>query len=362
MDPEESGELLERSSLGSVGARSLRDRITRDEAEDVLRTAALTATAQTPPQDREPEIPSPPVEVRSGEDQRPAAASGARSISASPSGPDTAVWNARSQAEPTKMIQSVQRALRIMELVGRHPEGVTAARIAFDCGFSRATAYNLLRTLVYEEYLRRDENGRYKLGREVSARYSQLTRATTGPLTLAEYMDRFSVETGYSTLLGRFVEGRPAITDMVEGLRTPHVEEFAAGFDDGAHATALGKALLATLQPADRARFLRSAGMRAFTRRTLVEPDALEYDLAIYGESGVYAEMGQFKDGMAGAAVLVNAKASPDNAVAFGAMIPLKEIRTSWPRITQLLRDAARDLMSIPDLGRLSGRKSNSTN
>jgi DNA-binding IclR family transcriptional regulator len=248
------------------------------------------------------------------------------------------------QGEPTKMIQSVQRALRIMELVGRHANGVTAPRIAFECELNRATAYNLLRTLVYEGYLRRDENGRYTLGLEVSDRYSELTRAMAGPKTCGEFMRRMSKETGYSTFVARFVEGRPAVTDFIEGSRSPHVEELIVGFDDGAHATALGKALLATLQPHDRARFLKSAGMRPFTRRTLVEPDALEYDLAVYGESGVYAEMGQFREGVGCAGVVVREGETPKDRVVFAVALPLDEIRDNWQGLTRQLRQAAVEL------------------
>ncbi|THV27717.1 IclR family transcriptional regulator [Glycomyces paridis] len=245
------------------------------------------------------------------------------------------------------MIQSVQRALRIMELVGRHADGVSAPRIAFECGLNRATAYNLLRTLVYERYLRRDESGRYSLGLEVSDRYSELTRAMAGPSTCGEYMRRMSGETGYSTFVARFVEGRPAVTDVIEGNRSPHVEDLIVGFDDGAHATALGKALLATLQPMDRARFLRSAGMRRFTGHTLTEPDAFEYDLAVYGESGVYAEIGQFKDGVACAGVVIREGDAPDERIVFAVAMPLDDIRSTWPILTERLRAAAAELQPL---------------
>jgi DNA-binding IclR family transcriptional regulator len=250
-------------------------------------------------------------------------------------------------SEPTKMIQSVQRALRIMELVGRHADGVSAPRIAFECGLNRATAYNLLRTLVYERYLRRDDEGRYTLGLEVSDRYSELTRAMAGPSTCGQYMRRMSSETGYSTFVARFVEGRPAVTDVIEGNKSPHVEDLIVGFDDGAHATALGKALLATLQPMDRARFLRAAGMRKFTGHTLTEPDAFEYDLAVYGESGVYAEIGQFKEDVACAGVVIREGTAPAERIVFAVAMPLDDIRGSWPILTQRLREAAAELQPL---------------
>jgi len=84
--------------------------------------------------------------------------------------------------------------------------------------------------------------------------------------------------------------------------------------------------------------------MRPFTRRTLVEPDALEYDLAVYGESGVYAEMGQFREGVGCAGVVVRVGDTPSERIVFAVALPLTEIRTSWPELTQRLRDAAVEL------------------
>ncbi|GAB3224716.1 DNA-binding transcriptional repressor XynR [Glycomyces halotolerans] len=249
--------------------------------------------------------------------------------------------------EPTKMIQSVQRALRIMEVVGRHRGGASAQRIAFECGLNRATAYNLLRTLVYERYLRRSEDGRYTLGLEVSDRYSELTQAMAGPRTAGEFMRRMSTETGYSTFVARFVEGRPAVTSVTEGPRSPHVEDLIVGFDDGAHATALGKALLATLGHRERSLYLRAAGMRRFTGRTLTEPDALERDLMVYGESGVYAEMGQFQDEVGCAAVVVRDHEKPSERVVLAAAMPLSDIGRFWPVLTERMRRAAVELQPL---------------
>ena len=253
----------------------------------------------------------------------------------------------RTSDEPTKMIQSVQRALRIMEFVGKHAGGVSAQRIAFECELNRATAYNLLRTLVYERYLRRGHDGRYSLGLEVSDRYSELTQAMAGPRTCGEFMRRMSTETGYSTFVAKFVEGRPAVTSVTEGNRSPHVEDLIVGFDDGAHATALGKALLATLAHTERAMFLKAAGMRKFTGRTLTEPDALEHDLMVYTESGVFAEMGQFQDGVGCAAVVVRDHEDPNERVVLAAAMPLSDMGRFWPLLTKRLRRAALELQPL---------------
>jgi DNA-binding IclR family transcriptional regulator len=49
--------------------------------------------------------------------------------------------------EPTGLIQSVSRALRIIELVAAAPRPVPVKAIARQCGFNLATTYHLVRTL-----------------------------------------------------------------------------------------------------------------------------------------------------------------------------------------------------------------------
>ena len=68
---------------------------------------------------------------------------------------------------------------------------------------------------------------------------------------------------------------------------------------DGAHATALGKSLLATLSQDQRSRYLRDYGMRQFTPATLVTPEALEIDLAAGERRSMHMEVGQFRPGLA---------------------------------------------------------------
>ena len=55
-------------------------------------------------------------------------------------------------AEPSDLIRSVSRALRVLESVGRAPRGLTVKQIARRCELTVATTYHLVRTLAYEGY------------------------------------------------------------------------------------------------------------------------------------------------------------------------------------------------------------------
>ncbi|GAB3818098.1 IclR family transcriptional regulator [Micromonospora zhanjiangensis] len=232
-------------------------------------------------------------------------------------------------AEPSDLIRSVSRALRVLEAVGRAPKGLTVKQIARRCELTVATTYHLVRTLAYEGYVIRREDGTYIVGLEIADRYRELVTAFRGPPVVGEALRRAASDTGYSHYLGRFVGGQVAITAVAEGHRSPYVEDLVPGFDEGAHATALGKALLATLTPDQRFRYLREYGMRPFTPATLTAADAFEADLAAGERRGMHVEMGQFRQGVACAAVLVAPDKELERRVVLACALPAAEMMTS---------------------------------
>ncbi|QSB05859.1 IclR family transcriptional regulator [Natronoglycomyces albus] len=253
----------------------------------------------------------------------------------------------RPKEEPGQLIQSVQRAFRIVEAVGKRTGGMTAKQIARECDLRLPTAYHLLRTLQYEGYLCKDDDGKFSLGLEVSDRYRELTSAIRGPINADDLMRRMSSETGYSYFIGRMVDERVAITAVNEGGRSPRVEDLIVGFDEGAHATALGKALLAGMEAEQRERYLKETGMRRYTPRTLTELGQIEYDLASLERQGVYTEIGQFRNGVGCAAVLVRGKQDRSESVALAAVMPATDLRPYGNVIKQRLRRAAVEMQPL---------------
>jgi DNA-binding IclR family transcriptional regulator len=255
------------------------------------------------------------------------------------------------QAEPSDLIRSVSRALRVLEAVGQSPRGLTVKQIARRCDFTVATTYHLVRTLAYEGYVIRRENGTYVVGLQIADRYRELVLAFRGPSSVIERLRRAAAETGYSHYLGRFVGGRVAMIAAAEGSRTPPSDDLVPGFDDAAHATALGKALLATLSAEQRMRFLKESGMRAYTSATLVSPEALEADLAAGDRRGMQIEIGQHRTGVAGAAVVVVNDRDPERRVVLACSLPPAELMASAKVVRSRLLSAAHHLATILQAG-----------
>ncbi|NUR73289.1 MAG: helix-turn-helix domain-containing protein [Hamadaea sp.] len=251
------------------------------------------------------------------------------------------------RAEPPNLVQSVSRALRILEAVGREPNGLSVKQIASRCDMSATSAYHLVRTLHYEGYLTRLSDGAYTTGLEVADRFRELVNAFRGPSAVGEVLRRAAWESGYSHFLGSFVDKRIVITAVAEGRNSPYVEDLVPGFDEGAHATALGKSLLNTLNPVQRRRYLELSGLRRFTRNTLVSVPTLEADLARGERLGMQIEIAQYRPEMACGSVLIRTHRDEHQRYVIACATPAADlqkkaalVRTRLQQTAQHLREA----------------------
>ncbi|MGH8874139.1 MAG: helix-turn-helix domain-containing protein, partial [Acidimicrobiia bacterium] len=146
-----------------------------------------------------------------------------------------------SGSEPT-LINSVRRALRLMEAVAQSPTPPNATLLASLTGLAPATAYHLLRTLVAEEYLVQTPDHGYALSDRIAeisrqgqpgARQAKIQRA------LAALRDRAN----RAVYLAIFEDGSVRLAAVSENHRNRAIDQWIS-FDEVPHATALGKATL----------------------------------------------------------------------------------------------------------------------
>jgi DNA-binding IclR family transcriptional regulator len=199
-------------------------------------------------------------------------------------------------AEPTDLIRSVSRALRIIEEVSGSPRPLPVKVIARRCQLHLSTAYHLVRTLCYEGYLVRLPGGGYVAGSGVAECFHDLMGALRRPAKAGTVLRHLADVTGHSTYLACISGGRLVIVDMAEGGRSPWLEDLQPGLETAAHATAVGKALLTTLPGRARAGLLTEHGMRPFTANTVTEPAQIEAELAELRPGDLVVEHGQFRD------------------------------------------------------------------
>ena len=201
-------------------------------------------------------------------------------------------------------MQSVGRAVRVLEVVGREP-GLPVKAIARKCDLNISTSYHLVRTLAYEGYLVRLPNGTYVIGETVARRFHDLLTSLERPPTAATVLRQLSDRVGLSSYLGLLQDERVTVVEVAETAGSPYLEEFELGLDVSAHATALGKALLVAMAPRERHRLLATHDLRPFTTRTRTDPVQLENELGRVRTDAPVSEHGEFRDGVACTAALV---------------------------------------------------------
>ena len=210
----------------------------------------------------------------------------------------------RAAKRPEDFVQSVGRAVRVLEVVGERP-GLPVKTIARRSGLNISTAYHLVRTLAYEGYLFRLPDGTYAIGDSVARRFHDLLRSMSRPPESRVVLDHLTERTGLSAYLGCLHDGQLTVAEVSEGPGSPYLEDFQLGLHVSAHATALGKALLSALSRKQRRAYLTEQGMQPFTSRTRTNLDDLESDLAAVQPDQPVVEYGEFRDGVVCAARLV---------------------------------------------------------
>jgi len=205
---------------------------------------------------------------------------------------------------PDDFVQSVGRAMRVLEVVSTHP-GLPVKAIARRCSLNISTTYHLVRTLAYTGYLVRLADGTYATGDAVARRYHELVGCLDRPPDAVVVLRQLAERVGLSAYLGLLRDQRVTVVAVAEGPGSPHLEDLEVGLDVSAHATALGKALLAAMSPRDRRQFLARHELRPFTASTCTDPELLDQELGTTRSGSPVVEHGEFREGVACAAAVV---------------------------------------------------------
>ncbi|GAA4961899.1 DNA-binding IclR family transcriptional regulator [Nonomuraea thailandensis] len=207
--------------------------------------------------------------------------------------------------QPSDLIRSVSRALRVLEEVSRADRPLSVKVIARRCGLNLSTSYHLVRTLCYEGYLHRRPDGDYMLGSQVAERFHEMLDAFDRPPRAVAVLRHLAAVTGHTAYLAQLSEGRLMVVDVAEGPRSPYLEDLQAGLETAPHATALGKALLLALPSRTRRGVLTGYGLRRFTSSTPISVEDVEEELSGLRPGQVVEEHGQFREQVACAGAVV---------------------------------------------------------
>jgi DNA-binding IclR family transcriptional regulator len=148
-------------------------------------------------------------------------------------------------ADKKGLIQSLDRALDILEIVRDSNMAMRASNIAEKAGLGVATAHNIIRSLYRRGYLAQDENSRYLLGTECFKLYKDgWDRFDNLRKIVSNEVKKISEKTGDTTFFGCEYSGSLYCVSLSLG-HGQLVVNINQDWLDLLHCTAAGKIILA---------------------------------------------------------------------------------------------------------------------
>jgi len=256
------------------------------------------------------------------------------------------VQTPRKSAQPSKpersdQVQSLVRALTLVNRLAAADEGITLPEVAQQVGLSPSTAHRLLTTLEQERYVHFDAERRlWSVGVQAFVAGSAFLKTRSLVGTARPHMRALMEESEETVNL--------AVEDQAEAIYLSQVEcrqmmrAFARpGGRVPLHCSGVGKALLSAMPDGDLAKILHRQGLSRVTVKTINTTPALRGDLAQARARGYAIDDEEHAVGMrCVAAVVFNEGAEPVAAVSLsGPMARIPDERI--PLLGDLVRRRA---------------------
>jgi IclR family acetate operon transcriptional repressor len=192
-------------------------------------------------------------------------------------------------------VQSVRRALDLLEALAAAGGTASLSDLAAACGLPVPTAYRLAATLAERGYLRQSPDRRYSLGSRLiplGTGAHELLGARALPV-LRGLADR----SGESANLAVLTQGRAEYVAQAPGRHAMRIFTEAGNRVD-LHCTGVGKALLAVLDPARASALIGAAPLPARTPASITDPAALAAEIALTRARGYALDEGEMETGV----------------------------------------------------------------
>ena len=194
-------------------------------------------------------------------------------------------------------IQSVDRALYLLETIAEAGGEATLTDLATRTGLNISTCHHLLATLIQRGFAAKVPGRRlYALGPRILYLGHTCLQVDL-PRRAQRYLEAINRVTGETVHLAA-LQGDAVITLAVrEALHAVRVDTGKIGKLEAPHATSIGKAILAWL-PEDEMRRILAHGMKRFTHNTITEFPALVESLRVVRRNGYAVDREEFLPGV----------------------------------------------------------------
>jgi IclR family transcriptional regulator, acetate operon repressor len=241
-------------------------------------------------------------------------------------------------------VQSVDRAMLLLEALGEDEEGYRLTDLAIRTGLSPSTAHRLLTTLEKRRFVAFDQSDNmWHVGRQSFAIGSAFIRRRNFVAPALPFLRRLRDLTHETANLGVVDDGEVIVLTQVESREIMRAITKVGGRAPMV-TSGIGKAILATYPDEDVIAIIQRHGMKRLTPKSVVRAGELRAALDVVRRDGYAIDDQEFLMGLrCVAAVVYNEQAEALAAISVSGLAS-RVPQERAPELGRLVRETAREL------------------
>lgn len=196
------------------------------------------------------------------------------------------------------IVQSLERAFDILELLSQEQHGLTLTEIGKKLGLHKSTVYRLLAVMQKRGYIEKDTKSlAYKLGLgfiELSSRFLNNLELKTEAEPILRNLSKQTTQTVFLAILQN---NKAVYIDKVEQFNSLRRYSII-GLETPLHCTSLGKALLTGMEDNEINNIYNDSVLKTFTKKTIKDIPTLLDTIASSRKRGWTIDDEEFEEGV----------------------------------------------------------------
>ncbi|MCM2676219.1 IclR family transcriptional regulator [Alkalicoccobacillus plakortidis] len=181
-------------------------------------------------------------------------------------------------------VQSVTRALSILNVLAEHPNGIKITTLASELELSKATVHRLLATLISSNYVRQDpDTERYKIGYQIVSLATHFLNHFDIIEVAKPHLTKLSNDINETVHLCIEDKGQALYIDKIESTQ-PIAMYSRIGTRAPMYCTAVGKVLLSGMSPTKYGEVVQEIQFNQVTTHTINSAESLATEIKLVKE------------------------------------------------------------------------------
>jgi DNA-binding IclR family transcriptional regulator len=243
-------------------------------------------------------------------------------------------------------IQSLDRGLKILEILGKSNKPLSLNEISEHFDIDRSSIFRLLGTLIANNFVHQDqETKKYILGfkiMELSGAFGEQTNIEQSLRPVLKSVCEKTHQNSHMALL----DGNEVVFIAVEQPKQNLSMHISVGMREPAHATALGKVLLAYKNKQELQLILRALNLKKYTQNTITSTSEYVKHLETIRKNNFALDNEEYRDGvMCIAAPVFNHKGTVEYSI--GISGAKEQISRKHKEFANIIIDASRKMSQL---------------